>query len=66
MSLSDFLARFSVVEEFIKRREEFLKNLVEEKGLEAYFVNSNLAIIVFFRFLWCDYGRVSWWIAGFL
>ena len=47
MSLSDFLARFSVVEEFIKRREEFLKNLMEEKGLEAYFVNSNLAIIVF-------------------
>ena len=47
MSLSTFLARFSVVEEFIKRREEFLKNLMEEKGLEAYFVNSNLAIIVF-------------------
>ncbi|MDH5595496.1 MAG: hypothetical protein OEY40_02120 [Candidatus Bathyarchaeota archaeon] len=47
MSLSNFLARFSVVEEFIKRREEFLKNLMEEKGLEAYFVNSNLAIIVF-------------------
>jgi len=47
VSLSTFLARFSVVEEFIKRREEFLKNLMEEKGLEAYFVNSNLAIIVF-------------------
>jgi len=47
VSLSNFLARFSVVEEFIKRREEFLKNLMEEKGLEAYFVNSNLAIIVF-------------------
>lgn len=47
MSLSNFLARFSVVEEFIKRREEFFKNLIEEKGLKAYFVNSNLAIIVF-------------------
>ena len=47
MSLPNFLARFSVVEEFIKRREEFFKNLMEEKGLEAYFVNSNLAIIVF-------------------
>ena len=47
MSLSTFLARFSVVEEFIKRREEFFKNLMEEKGLKAYFVNSNLAIIVF-------------------
>jgi hypothetical protein len=47
VSLPNFLARFSVVEEFIKRREEFLKNLMEEKGLKAYFVNSNLAIIVF-------------------
>lgn len=47
MSLSNFLAKFSVVEEFIKRREEFFKNLMEEKGLETYFVNSNLAIIVF-------------------
>jgi hypothetical protein len=47
VSLSNFLARFSVVEEFIKRREEFFKNLIEEKGLKAYFVNSNLAIIVF-------------------
>jgi hypothetical protein len=47
VSLSNFLARFSVVEEFIKRREEFFKNLMEEKGLKAYFVNSNLAIIVF-------------------
>ncbi len=47
MSVSNFLARFSVVEEFIKRREEFFKNLMEGKRLRAYFVNSNLAIIAF-------------------
>ena len=56
MSLSTFLARFSVVEEFIKRREEFFKNLMEEKGLEAYFVNSNLAIIVFSGFYGATMG----------
>jgi len=38
---------FSVVEEFIKRREVFLKNLMEEKQLRAYFINSNLAIAIF-------------------
>ncbi|UCE28657.1 MAG: hypothetical protein JSV85_05105 [Candidatus Bathyarchaeota archaeon] len=47
MSRSNFLARFSVVEEFIKRRKEFFENLVEEKELKTYFVNSNLTIIVF-------------------
>ena len=47
MSASDFLARLSIVEEFIKRREDFFKNLMEEKRLKAYFLNSNLAIIVF-------------------
>jgi len=38
---------FSVVETFIKQREEFLKNLMEEKQLKTYFVNSNLAIAIF-------------------
>ena len=47
MSVSSFLERFSVVEEFIKRREEFLKNLTKGKALKAYFVNSNLSVIVF-------------------
>ncbi len=37
---------FSVVEEFIKRREEFLKNLTDETKIPSYFVNSNLSIIV--------------------
>ena len=37
---------FSVVEEFIKRSDEFFKNLIEEKDLTAYFVSSNLAILV--------------------
>jgi hypothetical protein len=36
----------SIIEEFLKRSDEFLKNLTEEKGLTAYFVNSNLAILV--------------------
>ncbi len=36
----------SVVEEFIKRSDEFLKNLTEEKNLKTYFVNSNLAIFI--------------------
>lgn len=39
------LGILSVVEEFIKRRDEFLKNLTEEKNLKTYFVNSNLAIL---------------------
>ena len=47
MSLSDFSARFSVVEDFIKRSEEFFKNLMEGKKLKTYFINSNVAIIVF-------------------
>ncbi|UCE43760.1 MAG: hypothetical protein JSV57_05265 [Candidatus Bathyarchaeota archaeon] len=47
MSLSDFLARFSVVEELIKRREGFFKNLKEQKRLRTYFINFNIAIIVF-------------------
>jgi len=47
MALSDFLARFSVVEELIKHREAFFKSLMEGKKLRAYFINSNVAIIVF-------------------
>lgn len=35
----------SVIEEFLKRSDEFLKNLIEEKGLTDYFVDSNLAIL---------------------
>ena len=35
----------SVIEEFLKRSDEFLKNLTEEKGLTDYFVDSNLAIL---------------------
>jgi len=44
--LASALKVFSVVEEFIKRRDNFLKNLTAEKNLETYFVNSNLAILV--------------------
>ena len=35
----------SIVEEFLKHSDEFFKNLIEEKGLLAYFVSSNLAIL---------------------
>lgn len=38
---------FSVVDEFIKRRDEFFRNLAEEKNLEKYFVNSSLTILIF-------------------
>jgi len=41
------LKAFSVVEEFIKRRDGFLKNLTEETNLKNYFVNSTFAILVF-------------------
>ena len=47
MSQLRFLRAPTVVEEFIKRRDEFFKNLIAEKKLQAYFVNSNLAIAVF-------------------
>jgi len=36
----------SVVEEFIKRSDEFLENLIAEKDLATYFVSSNVAILV--------------------
>jgi hypothetical protein len=51
---------FSVVEVFIKRRDEFLKNLMEEKQLKAYFVNSNLAIAIFSAV----YGAIMGFYAG--
>ena len=35
----------SVIEEFLKRSDVFLKNLIEEKGLTDYFVDANLAIL---------------------
>ena len=47
MSQLRFLRAPTVVEEFIKRRDEFFKNLMEEKQLSAYFVNSNLAVAIF-------------------
>ena len=37
----------SILDEFIKRRDEFLKNLAEGKNLKNYFVSSTLAILVF-------------------
>lgn len=37
---------FPVVEEFIKRRDDFLKDLTAKGNLKTYFVNSNLAILV--------------------
>ena len=46
MSYQRILQIFSVVEEYLKRRQEFIKNLVEEKQLKAYFINSNVAIVV--------------------
>jgi hypothetical protein len=36
----------SVIEDFLKRSDEFLKNLIDERGLTHYFVDSNLAILV--------------------
>jgi hypothetical protein len=38
---------FSVVDELIKRREDFYKNLVEGKNFKDYFVGSTLSIILF-------------------
>jgi len=44
--LASALKVFSVIEEFIKRRDNFLKNLKDETKLSSYFVNSNLSILV--------------------
>ncbi len=37
----------SVVDEFIKRRDEFIKNLIEERNIKAYFFSSTLVVLVF-------------------
>ena len=36
----------AVLEEFLKRSDQFLTNLAEEKNLNTYFVNSNIAILL--------------------
>jgi hypothetical protein len=36
----------AVLEEFLKRSDQFLANLVEEKNLNTYILNSNLAILL--------------------
>ncbi len=36
----------AVLEEFLKRSDQFYVNLAEEKDFETYFVNSNLAILL--------------------
>lgn len=47
MSQLGFFKAVLVVEEFLKRREDFYKNLIEGRRLKAYFVNSNLVILIF-------------------
>jgi hypothetical protein len=37
---------FSVVEEYLKRRQEFFRNLTDERDLKTYFINSNVTVIV--------------------
>lgn len=59
VSYQRILQAFSVVEEYLKRRQEFIKNLVEEKQLKAYFINSNVAIVVLSAILWGNHGTVS-------
>ena len=46
MSLQRVFQVFSVVEEYLKRRQEFISNLTEERQLRDYFINSNVSIIV--------------------
>lgn len=60
MSQSGLLKTFSIVEEFLKRREDFLKNLTEEKQLKAYFVYSNCVILIFSAV----YGGIMGFYAG--
>jgi len=36
----------NVLEEFLKRSDQFFTNLAEEKDIKTYFMNSNLAILV--------------------
>lgn len=46
MSRQKVLQVFSVVEEYLKRRQEFFENLIEERHLKDYFINSNVVVIV--------------------
>jgi hypothetical protein len=41
------LRAFSIVDELIKRRDEFYQNLVEGKGFKNYFIGSTLSILLF-------------------
>ncbi|UCG45731.1 MAG: hypothetical protein JSV58_02855 [Candidatus Bathyarchaeota archaeon] len=47
MSEPSLLARFSVINKFIKHRDDFITNLIKQRNLKDYFINSNLAIITF-------------------
>ena len=55
------LGILSVIEEFLKRSDVFLKNLIDEKGLTNYFVDSNLAILVLSAFYGATMGT---WAGG--
>ena len=46
MSRQRVLQVFSVIEDYLKRRQEFIGDLIEERDLKKYFINSNVAIIV--------------------
>lgn len=46
VSYQRFLQMFSVVGEYLTQRQEFIKNLIEERQLKTYFINSNVSIIV--------------------
>jgi len=46
MSRQRVLQVFSVIEEYLKRRQEFISNLIEGRQLKDYFINSNVSIIV--------------------
>ncbi|NIQ05948.1 MAG: hypothetical protein GWO20_09565 [Candidatus Korarchaeota archaeon] len=45
--MTGVLGRLSVFEEFIKQREEFFDNVLKKEGLKTYFINANLATLVF-------------------
>lgn len=46
MSRQRVLQVFSVIEDYLKRRQEFIGDLIEERDLKKYFINSNVAIII--------------------
>jgi len=60
VSRQRLLQVFSVIEEYIKRRQEFIKNLIEERQLKDYFINSNVAIVL----LSAVYGAIMGLYAG--